>query len=167
MLFYKTEITRKVGYQIKVPNTIPKHSNQSSWVLKEPTDTIKFGKYLSKYLINKDILLLDGPLGAGKTSLVKGIAQGLSIEEAITSPTFALSHHYLTGKRVLIHLDLYRLEEPLAANELFFQEEETALQLGGLLIIEWPSRLSLELESACLINLQYLPSGGRTISLKA
>ena len=64
------------------------------------------------------------PIGAGKTSFVQGIAKGLSISEDITSPTFALSHHYNSGKIPLIHLDLYRLENVSLAKEVFFAEEE-------------------------------------------
>ena len=151
--------------QIQVPNSIPKYSNQSSWVLKEEADTIKFGKYLTQSLVDKNIVLLDGPLGSGKTSLVKGIAQGLSITEPITSPTFALSHHYVHGKRTLIHLDLYRLEKSIAANELFIEEEETAKNFNALMVIEWPSRLSLAIEDALKMRLEYLGCGGRKISL--
>ena len=146
---------------------ITKHSNQSSWLLKQENDTIKFGKYLAKSLENKQILLLEGPLGAGKTSLVKGIAQGLSIKEPITSPSFALSHHYLSGTRVLIHLDLYRLEEPIAANELFFAEEEQAKHLKALMVIEWPSRLTIDLNEAWYIKLQYSSKHGRIIQIQS
>ncbi len=153
--------------QIKIPHIFPKHSSQSSWVLKEEADTIKFGKCLVNSLKNKEIILLNGPLGAGKTSLVKGIAEGLSIKEPITSPTFALSNQYLHGKRALIHLDLYRLEDPLSANELFIQEEETANIFKALMVIEWPSRLTIQLKDACKLNLQYLANGGRTITLQS
>ncbi|MEI6617309.1 MAG: tRNA (adenosine(37)-N6)-threonylcarbamoyltransferase complex ATPase subunit type 1 TsaE [Cyanobium sp. ELA507] len=77
------------------------------------------------------LLLLQGDLGAGKTCLVQGLAQALGIAEAITSPTFALAQHYegrLADGRPsrLVHLDLYRLELPAAADELFAQEEEEA-----------------------------------------
>ena len=72
------------------------------------------------------ILLLSGPLGAGKTSLVQGLAEGLGITEPITSPTFALAQHYPQGEPQLVHLDLYRLEQPASADELFLQEEEEA-----------------------------------------
>jgi tRNA threonylcarbamoyladenosine biosynthesis protein TsaE len=92
------------------------------------------------------ILLLQGDLGAGKTCLVQGLAEGLGISEPITSPTFALAHHYrgTRGNRptALVHLDLYRLEHPAAADELFAQEEEEALAQGALLAVEWPERLS-------------------------
>ena len=85
------------------------------------------------------ILLLQGDLGAGKTCLVQGIASGLGIEEAITSPTFALAQHYggqVAGRSTaLVHLDLYRLEQASAADELFAQEEEEALELGALMAV--------------------------------
>ncbi|WP_255003094.1 tRNA (adenosine(37)-N6)-threonylcarbamoyltransferase complex ATPase subunit type 1 TsaE [Cyanobium sp. HWJ4-Hawea] len=96
------------------------------------------------------LLLLFGDLGAGKTCLVQGLAVGLGIEEPITSPTFALAQHYLATDAggALVHLDLYRLEQPAAADELFAQEEEEALALGALLAVEWPERLS-RLPQAC------------------
>ena len=139
--------------------------NQSPWILENHNDTIGFGQYLSKALANEDILMLDGPLGAGKTTLVKGIAKGLSITEPITSPTFALAHHYLSGKRGLIHLDLYRLENPLAANDLFFQEEENATSIGAILIIEWASRLSCNISKAYKLEIEYMPNNFRKIKL--
>jgi tRNA threonylcarbamoyladenosine biosynthesis protein TsaE len=93
------------------------------------------------------ILLLRGDLGAGKTCLVQGIATGLGIDEPITSPTFALAQHY-RGQRpggdptALVHLDLYRLEQQEAADELLAQEEEEASALAAVLAVEWPERLS-------------------------
>jgi tRNA threonylcarbamoyladenosine biosynthesis protein TsaE len=92
------------------------------------------------------VLLLEGDLGAGKTTLVQGLAEGLGITEPITSPTFALAQHYggsaAAGRpTALVHLDLYRLEDPAAAEELFAQEEEEARELGAVLAVEWPERL--------------------------
>ena len=57
-------------------------------------ETLNLGKKFSHKLNPQSIVLLQGPIGAGKTSFVQGIAKGLSISEDITSPTFALSHHY-------------------------------------------------------------------------
>ena len=98
-------------------------------------ETLNLGKKLSQRLTPRSIVLLQGPIGAGKTSFVKGIAEGLSIHEDITSPTFALSHHYNSGKIPLIHLDLYRLESISSAKEVFFSEEEEALQNQAILVI--------------------------------
>ena len=87
-------------------------------------ETLNLGKKLSHKLNPQSIVLLQGPIGAGKTSFVQGIAKGLSISEDITSPTFALSHHYNSGKIPLIHLDLYRLENVSSAKEVFFQKKK-------------------------------------------
>jgi len=87
--------------------------------LKNLKETIQFGHNFSLGLKAKSKILLKGQIGTGKTSLVKGIAEGLQIKENITSPTFALSHHYNSGKIPLIHMDLYRLENTLSAKELF------------------------------------------------
>ena len=120
------------------------------------------------------ILLLEGNLGAGKTSLVQGIAAALGIEEPITSPSFALAQHYSGSCRgrstALVHLDLYRLEQPAAAEELFAQEEEEAQALGALLAVEWPGRLPVEPEGAWRVELQLLdplePEAGRRAVLR-
>ena len=106
------------------------------------------------------MLLLRGDLGAGKTCLVQGLAEGLGIEEAITSPTFALAQHYVghAGGRptALIHLDLYRLDQPSAADELLAQEEEEAMASGALLAVEWPERLSSPPQGAWQVELMLL-----------
>jgi len=91
-------------------------------------ETLNLGKNLSYKLNPQSIVLLQGPIGAGKTSFVQGIAKGLSISEDITSPTFALSHHYNSGSIPLIHLDLYRLANISSAKEVFFSEEEEAIE---------------------------------------
>ena len=101
-------------------------------------ETLNLGEKLSKELTPQSIVLLQGPIGAGKTSFVQGIARGLSISEDITSPTFALSHHYNSGKIPLIHIDLYRVENISSAKDIFFSEEEEALQSKAILVIEWP-----------------------------
>jgi tRNA threonylcarbamoyladenosine biosynthesis protein TsaE len=104
------------------------------------------------------LLLLRGELGAGKTCLVQGLAAGLGISEPITSPTFALAQHYagrVEGQATaLVHLDLYRLEAPAAADELFLQEEEEATALGAVLAVEWPERLGLSPEPAWRLELR-------------
>ena len=104
------------------------------------------------------ILLLSGGLGAGKTCLVQGLAAELGINEAITSPTFALAQHYQgqgsAGPTALVHLDLYRLELAAAADDLFAQEEEEAAALGALLAVEWPERLGFWPQGAWQVELQ-------------
>ena len=125
------------------------------------TETLNLGKKLSQKLNPQSIVLLQGPIGAGKTSLVQGIAKGLSISEDITSPTFALSHHYESGKIPLIHLDLYRLENINSAIEVFYSEEEEALQNQAILVIEWPELIEPIIENFWKIKISYAKNGGR------
>jgi tRNA threonylcarbamoyladenosine biosynthesis protein TsaE len=121
------------------------------------------GIALARELPKGSVLLLSGELGAGKTCLVQGIAAGLGISEAVTSPTFALAQHYshpnAPQQPVLVHLDLYRLELPEAADELFAQEEELAAESGALLALEWPQRLSCTPSQAWQLQLLYCDSG--------
>ena len=125
------------------------------------SETILFGKNFAKRLKPKSILLLEGPIGSGKTSFVQGLAEGLAITEQITSPTFALSHHYHSGKFPLIHMDLYRLTNVLSAEQLFLEEEEEANIIGAALVIEWPELISNLVEDYLKINISYCEGSGR------
>ena len=124
-------------------------------------ETLNLGEKLSQKLNPQSIVLLQGPIGAGKTSFVQGIAKGLSISEDITSPTFALSHHYNSGKIPLIHLDLYRLEDSSSAKEVFFSEEEEALQSQAILVIEWPELIEPFIDNFWKITISYAKNSGR------
>ena len=124
-------------------------------------ETLNLGEKLSRKLNPKSIVLLNGPIGAGKTSFVKGIARGLSISEDITSPTFSLSHHYNSGKIPLIHLDLYRLDNSSSAKEVFFSEEEEALQSEAILVVEWPELIEPLIKNFWKIEISYAKNYGR------
>jgi len=141
--------------QFEAFNSFAQQNRNFCWTLEKPESTISLGSTLTKKFPDLGILLLNGPLGAGKTTLVKGIAKSLRIKEAITSPTFALSQHYPFGSPPLIHLDLYRIEEPSAANEFFLQEEEESKAIGALMVVEWPERLSLPMKDAWRGKLEY------------
>ena len=134
-------------------------------LLKNLEETIKFGHNFSLDLKAKSIILLKGQIGAGKTSLVKGIAEGLQIKENITSPTFALSHHYNSGKLPLIHIDLYRLEETSSAQELFLEEEEELEQNNGIMVIEWPEKIISLIDEYLLIEIKYSDGSGRILKI--
>ncbi len=129
-------------------------------------ETLNLGEKISRKLNPESIVLLKGPIGAGKTSFVQGIAKGLSISEDITSPTFALSHHYNSGKTPLIHLDLYRLENISSAKEVFFSEEEEALQSKAILVIEWPDLIEPFIENFWKINISYAKNSGRNYEIR-
>ncbi len=143
-----------------------RQSTDETRILDDLEATKDLGRELAARLQPQDIVLLEGPLGAGKTSLVQGLADALGIQEPITSPTFALAQHYPEGTPPLIHLDLYRLEQAAAADDLFLQEEEEANAMGALLVVEWPERLSLSLPDAWILDLSYAASGGRIATLQ-
>ena len=129
-------------------------------------ETLNLGEKLSQKLNPQSIVLLQGPIGAGKTSFVQGIGKGLSISEDITSPTFALSHHYNSGKIPLIHLDLYRLENTFSAKEFFYSEEEEALQNKAILVIEWPDLIEPLIENFWKIKISYAENYGRNYEIR-
>ena len=141
--------------QFKVFTSLAQQTDIFRWKLEKPESTIELGSMLTKKFPDLGILLLNGPLGAGKTTLVKGIAKSLRIKEPITSPTFPLSQHYQSGFPPLIHIDLYRIEEANAANEFFLQEEEESKAMGALMVVEWPERLSLTINDAWIGKLKY------------
>ena len=129
-------------------------------------ETLNLGEKLSQKLNAQSIVLLEGPIGAGKTSFVKGIAKGLGISEDITSPTFALSHHYKSGKIPLIHIDLYRLDNISSAKEFLFSEEEEASQSKAILVIEWPELIEPFIENFWKIEISYAKNYGRHYEIK-
>ena len=134
---------------------------QCVWELETLETTQRLGRRLAQRVPKGGILLLQGALGTGKTSMVQGLALACGIKEPITSPTFALAQHYPDGNPPLIHLDLYRLEAPGSADELFLQEEEEARATGALMAVEWPERLTLERPEAWRLKLSHLKTGRR------
>ena len=133
--------------------------------LKNISETIAFGKNFVTNLEPQSIVILKGPIGAGKTSFVQGIGQGLCIKESITSPTFSLSNHYGSGSMYLIHMDLYRIESSLSARELFIEEEEELEINNGILIIEWPELVEPIIENYWEIEINYASQDGRNFNI--
>lgn len=86
-----------------------------------------------------EIFALHGPLGAGKTQLVKGLARGLGFSGDVTSPTFTLVHEYFGGRLPVYHLDLYRLENSRAATAIGVEDY---LPGDGVTLVEWPERIA-------------------------
>jgi tRNA threonylcarbamoyladenosine biosynthesis protein TsaE len=104
--------------------------------LTEP-ELIAEGVRIGRALPPRSVVLFEGDLGAGKTTLVKAIARGLGVVEAPTSPTYALVHHYHGRRGPVYHLDCYRLRSPDEAADL---DWEGLLADGDVLLIEWPER---------------------------
>ncbi len=105
-----------------------------------PGETRNLAAKLAAWLAPGDIIALNGELGSGKTEFVHGLAQGLKVpaEVAVASPSFTLAHEY-PGRMLLVHLDLYRLED-LPAEML--PDLEEYLSGGGVVAVEWARRLA-------------------------
>ena len=136
--------------------------------------TQRVGARLGELLQPGDVLLLEGDLGAGKTVLAQGIAQGLGIDDPVTSPTFTLIHEY-EGRLPLYHVDLYRLAGAGDAAAIGLEEY---IYGEGVTVIEWPDRagrllpadhLSIALRSIADTKraLRFSPIGARYDALVA
>lgn len=120
--------------------TTIQHISTGNWETQDPDETFNLGKQIGAQLNGGEILLLNGPLGAGKTVFVKGLAAGLAIDpEEVTSPSFTLVNPYV-GRLPLFHIDLYRLNEGAAAANAVDLEELLTDQ-GAVIVIEWAERL--------------------------
>ncbi|WP_297427935.1 tRNA (adenosine(37)-N6)-threonylcarbamoyltransferase complex ATPase subunit type 1 TsaE [Clostridium sp.] len=97
-------------------------------------DTTKLGIQLGKLLNAGDIICLTGDLGAGKTHITKGIAQGLGINDTITSPTFTIVNEYDSGRLKLNHFDVYRVSDP---DEIYAIGFDDYIFSDSVSIIEW------------------------------
>lgn len=111
------------------------------------TTTEKLGQQLAALLSAGDVILLDGDLGAGKTTLTKGIAQGLGIERPVKSPTFTIIREYQQGRLPLYHMDVYRLENG-GGDELGLDEYFNG---DGVSIVEWSQFVNDELPNERLL----------------
>ena len=104
-----------------------------SFVCPRPGDTADLGARLAALLRPGDVIVLSGPLGAGKTLFTSGVAAGLGVEEPVTSPSFILSREYASGFLPLIHADIYRLTTRNEFDDLDLLSEASE----GALVIEW------------------------------
>ena len=127
--------------------------------------TNKLGKQFGRSLPANSIILLEGNLGAGKTTFVQGLAAGLDIPESIESPTFTLINEYLNGRIPLYHLDLYRLEASEIEHLNLEQYWEGIEVEPGIIAIEWADRLPYKPESYLKIELTYTEKADRLATL--
>lgn len=101
------------------------------------------GQKIAPLLAPKDIILLDGDLGAGKTTFTKGLAAGLGIQRNVKSPTFTIIREYQDGRIPLYHMDVYRLEDG-SGDELGLDEYFNG---DGVSVVEWSKFVADELPS--------------------
>ncbi len=98
---------------------------------------IAWGEALGASIAAPTVIALSGELGAGKTTLAQAISRGYGVTEPVTSPTFSLVHEYASPRGVVLHLDLYRLEDARALASIGLDE---LLVRDALIILEWPER---------------------------
>ncbi|HEV7797245.1 MAG TPA: tRNA (adenosine(37)-N6)-threonylcarbamoyltransferase complex ATPase subunit type 1 TsaE, partial [Pyrinomonadaceae bacterium] len=116
------------------------HIPTGEWQARAAVETFALGRQVGAQLSGGEVLLLDGPLGAGKTVFVKGLAAALGIDpDDVTSPSFTLVNPYV-ARLPLFHLDLYRLDEGAAAAHAV-DLEELLTDEHAVVVIEWAERL--------------------------
>jgi tRNA threonylcarbamoyladenosine biosynthesis protein TsaE len=136
-------------------------------VTQSADETIAFGRTLAELLTPPKLVLLGGDLGAGKTTLVKGIAAAFdaAAEEDVTSPTFTLVHEYRGPRAILYHIDLYRVDTPRELETLALDDLRSE---RSLLLIEWGEKFPRLLRERDLeISLERLGESGRRIRLES
>jgi len=134
-------------------------------VTRSAEETIAFGRTLSELLAPPKLVLLRGDLGAGKTTLVKGIAAGFeaAAEDDVTSPTFTLVHEYRGPRANLYHIDLYRVDTPRELETLGLDDLRSD---DSILLIEWGEKFPrLERERDVEIVLERTGESERRIAI--
>ena len=117
-------------------------------------ETQALGQRLAKRLLPGVVIAYFGDLGAGKTALTRGIAQGLGVTDLVTSPTYTIVNEYLTGRIPLFHFDMYRLG---SSDELFDIGWEDYLARGGVCAVEWSENVEDTLRDAIHITIEKDP----------
>ena len=135
----------------------------AAWETTSAEATHALGKLLGESCVGGETIALVGPLGAGKTCLVRGLAAGLGAPaEAVTSPTFVLIHEY-AGRVPLYHVDLYRLDARDAVNGLGLEEY---IESAGVTVIEWADRAPAVLPGDHLrITIEHVGGDRRRVTL--
>jgi tRNA threonylcarbamoyladenosine biosynthesis protein TsaE len=111
------------------------------WETRGEDETFRVGVEIGRRLAGGEVLLLSGPLGAGKTALVKGVAAALGIDrEEVTSPSFTLVNRYDEGRLPFFHIDLYRLDEGAAAAHAV-DLDELLSDARAVVAVEWAERM--------------------------
>ena len=133
--------------------------------LRDETETVALGNALSLSLVPRTVVFLEGELGAGKTTLTRGVLTALGHEGAVKSPTYTLCEPYLlpSGQQ-FCHFDLYRLSDPEELEYLGFRDY---LAGDAIFFIEWPSRGAGWLPDADLKVSLTEAQGGRKVELTA
>jgi len=132
-----------------------------SWELATEAELVALGRQLAPVLADVCLIGFSGDLGAGKTTLVRGLLQALGHEGAVTSPTFTIVEPYTLGPRSIFHFDLYRLQDPQELEDIGWREY---FQPGRLCLVEWPEKAHGLLPVADIdVMIQKLNTGRRVV----
>jgi tRNA threonylcarbamoyladenosine biosynthesis protein TsaE len=138
----------------------------AKFISDSPDQTIEIGRKIGERLKGGEIVCLIGPLGAGKTHLVKGIAAGVGAEnvQRVSSPTFVIVNEYF-GRLDVYHIDAYRLQKQ---NEFEMLGFDDFLHPGAVVVIEWADKVQDVLKNIPCIEIQMAHSGQtqRVITIK-
>lgn len=142
-------------------------------ILADENTTYLFAEKVAKALPSKLIIFLQGDLGVGKTTFVRGLLKGLNFQDKVKSPTFTIVESYATAEHLLFHFDLYRLNDP---EELDYIGIRDYFLQPAICLIEWPEQgltflpspdmiIAFEVinEQARMINLQAVSKQGQTL----
>ena len=132
--------------------------------LATPADTEAFGASLAALVRAGDVITLNGPLGAGKTSIARGLLAALGLAGEAPSPSFAIVQPYAPPEVRLpvLHVDLYRVQNPGELEELGLDEGLD----DSLLIVEWPDRAGPDAwPDALVLTLEFTPDGARGLTI--
>jgi tRNA threonylcarbamoyladenosine biosynthesis protein TsaE len=125
-------------------------------------DTVEFGRRLAGLLRAGDLVILDGPLGAGKTALARGVGAGLGVRGEVTSPTFVISRIHRGGRLPLVHVDAYRLGSVSEVDDL----DLDASVEDSVTIVEWGGGKVEQLADAhLLIRIERRDDDSRVVEL--
>ena len=136
-------------------------ASPDTFVTTSEQETFALAETLARTLQPGTFVLLHGDLGAGKTAFVRGLASGLGVDPGeVSSPTFVLIQHY-SGRVPLTHVDLYRLDNAAAVDDLGLEE----LVAGGVLAIEWAERLPRAIDSSVTVTIEDMGGDSRRITI--
>ncbi|MEA3492963.1 MAG: tRNA (adenosine(37)-N6)-threonylcarbamoyltransferase complex ATPase subunit type 1 TsaE [Candidatus Margulisiibacteriota bacterium] len=138
--------------------------NEKHRVTRSASETIELGKKIGENLKPNGVVCLTGTLGAGKTTLIQGIAEGLGVKDYVTSPTFIIINEY-QGRIPFFHVDLYRLNSVDEVEEIGIEEY---FSRGGACVIEWAEKLEeLKPKSCCEIKIEIVSETERKICVSS
>ena len=139
-----------------------KETGEERWLTSSPEETERMGESLAQKLRGGELILLVGELGSGKTTFVRGLARGLGVDDpgGVASPSYVIIHEH-PGRLRLHHVDLYRLDDPTAIEELAIDE---LIAPDAVVVVEWGEKLLKSIVPGIEIHFSLLKGNTREIT---